>query len=163
MDRFWNRVKKTRGCWIWTGVISRRYGALKVNGRTHRAHRFSWVLRFGEIPEGLFVCHHCDNPVCVRPDHLFLGTPLDNMRDKIAKGRAVNLTGDAVSNPGESNPAAKLNFDQVKEIRRRYNQGGISQVKLGKLYGINQQSVSNIVRNQTWKKKERSYKPAAIR
>lgn len=89
LSRFWNRVNKSQdGCWEWTGSkIPTGYGHLMFHNIQTYAHRVSWTLCVGEIPEGLCVLHHCDNPCCVRPDHLFLGTMLDNMHDRDAKGR----------------------------------------------------------------------------
>lgn len=92
-ERFWSYVDTTGDCWEWTGgQIRMGYGHFKPGGQrgTVKAHRFSWQLAFGQIPDGLFVLHHCDNPPCVRPAHLFLGTHLDNMADKKAKGRIPN-------------------------------------------------------------------------
>ena len=82
------KVGKTDSCWEWTGAqFANGYGAFQVNGKTVRAHRFAWELAHGPIPEGIRVLHHCDNRLCCRPDHLFLGTDADNAADKIAKGR----------------------------------------------------------------------------
>lgn len=99
-DRFWNKVAKGDGCWEWQGALfTNGYGKINVGGypgkrkcyRTSAAHRVSWELHFGVITDGLHVCHRCDNRKCVRPDHLFLGTATDNMRDCAAKGRICTI------------------------------------------------------------------------
>ena len=94
-DRFWDKVDRSGDCWNWTGaLISTGYGHLSVGvGETKTqvlAHRLSYVWRYGPIPDGFYVCHRCDNPKCVRPEHLFLGNQTDNMRDMAAKGRHVS-------------------------------------------------------------------------
>lgn len=95
-ERFWEKVDKSGDCWVWTGALGGRgYGYIAkpggsaANPGAHMipAHRVSWEIANGQIPDGLLVCHHCDNPRCVRPDHMFLGTDLDNARDRERKGR----------------------------------------------------------------------------
>lgn len=93
-ERFWRYVVKTDGCWIWIGATaSFGYGRIQreggKQGKADRAHRVSWLLHYGEIPLGMWVLHQCDEPSCVRPDHLFLGTHTDNMLDMAAKGRST--------------------------------------------------------------------------
>lgn len=92
MPRFWEKVRRSKnGCWNWVGAVMRSRGGYGAFNRGNRkvisAHRFSWEVHNGSIPKGMFVCHHCDNPKCVRPNHLFLGTHKDNMSDATEKGR----------------------------------------------------------------------------
>src|SRR6185503_14952426 len=151
MDKFWNKVNKTKTCWIWMGTRNRSgYGKVKRRPKTYMAHRYVWEQINGTIPDGILVCHKCDNPPCVNPNHLFLGSPLENMRDKIRKGRFRGGRGPAVASPGESNGSAKLTKKQVDEIRRDYAKGNESQQKIAMRYGMSQQMISNIVRKESW-------------
>src|SRR5258708_1136501 len=85
---FWAKVEKSDACWLWRGARTKAdYGQIKINGKVFYAHRVSWFIHFGNIPDTLSVCHRCDNPPCIRPDHLFTGTARDNARDMIMKGR----------------------------------------------------------------------------
>jgi hypothetical protein len=147
MDRegFWSRVVPSRdGCWIWTGAKNTQgYGHLLFEGRWALAHRVAYGERVAAIPAGSCICHHCDVPACCNPAHLFLGTRADNNRDRAEKGRnGVHR--------GMSNPNRTVTADQVAEMRRRYQGGGITQAALAAEYGIRQPQVSRIVRGESW-------------
>lgn len=117
VDRFWKKVDQSGECWEWTAAHNAfGYGKIGIAKYrcTAKAHRVSWTMSNGRIPEGLFVCHRCDNPKCVRPDHLFLGTPLDNASDCAKKGRVRN---GQIS--GESHGRSVLSSDDVRSIRSR--------------------------------------------
>ena len=89
LERYWNKVGKTEDCWLWTAnKFKGGYGQYQFLGKPNGAHRISWIIHYGEIPKGMHVLHRCDNPPCVNPNHLFLGTHTDNMKDKAEKGRS---------------------------------------------------------------------------
>lgn len=143
-ERFWRNVRKSDGCWEWTAYRDGRgYGSIRSDGATWRAHRLSWVMAHGPILPGLFVCHRCDNPPCVNPVHLFLGTPADNMRDMDAKGRRVAM-------PGALNRHAKLTPAQVIEIRRRAANGERG-TALAAEFGISQPSAHMVIVRKNWR------------
>ena len=138
-------VLQPNECWPWIGCIGTGgYGRFGMHRTSWRAHRVAWELTNGPIPDGLCVLHHCDNPPCVNPAHLFLGTDADNVADMVAKGRQSAA-------PGERNGYAKLTADQVREIYARYHAGGILQRELADEYGINQTNVSSITRGKRWR------------
>jgi hypothetical protein len=142
-QRFWAKVQQTAGCWEWQGARHPHgYGKFTVD--RHRrgvfAHRFAYELTHGPIPPGMHVCHTCDNPPCVRPDHLELGTPADNMRDRDRKGRRKQGR--------QSTGARKLTPDQVQTIRARYAAGGVSQRALAAEYGCGQNTIGRMLRSE---------------
>jgi len=147
---FWTQVAKSEGCWLWTGTLDYHgYGRFKLQGKMQLAHRYAWTLKHGPVPDGMCVLHHCDNPPCNRPDHMFLGTQLDNIADRVAKERNRRGPGNTVGRPGETNPFSKLTNTQVLEIRRRYA-AGETQTALAPEFGIAQAHVSQIVLRQRW-------------
>jgi DNA-binding XRE family transcriptional regulator len=138
VERFWAKVKKSDGCWLWTASTQGKYGQFHVavgESRAH-AHRFSWELHFGGIPDGMYVCHKCDTPRCVRPDHLFLGTSADNTIDMCHKERSTR----------------KLNAAKAREILNKYRESPtITQEEVARQYGIDRSTVSLIVHGKLWK------------
>jgi hypothetical protein len=147
-ERFWKSVQKTSYCWLYQGKDG--YGKLLVEGKYVRAHRFSWKLHFGPIPDGLLVCHRCDNKICIRPDHLFLGTHADNAADKVSKGRQARS---GATNPqrGENHYNAKLTEEDVRQIRTFYALGNTSQTALGKQFGVGPTMIYKIVHGKKWR------------
>lgn len=170
--RFWPRVAFGDGCWNWTGKRNGGgYGVVNVEGKTPLAHRVAWSLVNGPVPEGQRVLHRCDNPSCVRPDHLFLGTQADNLADMRQKGRAKPGPGAkadqaAINRPrgddhwsrrnpelvrrGERHHKAKMTAEQVIELRRLSSEGW-SLARLAERFGIRISTASYIVRRETWR------------
>jgi hypothetical protein len=146
-SRFWSKVQITDGCWLWAGGKTRSgYGGFWLNNRTLPAHRVAWELTNGPIPEGLFACHKCDVRACVNPGHLFLGTQLDNMRDKLAKGRVGEC---APKNPakGARNHNAKITDAIALGIRAASG----SHRSIGERFGVSRSSVTLIRARKQWK------------
>lgn len=143
IDRFWPKVTKTDGCWLWTGARTHGgtgYGLIGSSGKRGPlvyAHRFSYLIHHGD-PTGFDVLHKCDNPRCVNPDHLFLGTAADNARDMVNKHRGT----------------AKLSLEQVREIRKLCNEtvkGKRARAKLAERFGVTYTAISYVVARKTFK------------
>lgn len=145
--RFWSYVTKTETCWLWNGNVRNGYGVLAIERRFRYTHRLAWQWTNGPIPDGLFVCHHCDVRLCVRPDHLFLGTNSDNMRDMESKGRGPDRTGS--KNKGERNGKAKLTADDVRAIRAE-RAAGVKCADVGRHFNISTYTVIDIMRGRLW-------------
>lgn len=153
-ERFWVRVNISddpKNCWEWAGSKTRYgYGEMKIGKKAHyRVHRFCWELHHGPIPKGMFICHHCDNPSCVNPEHLFLGTPLDNVQDKMRKGRHRIASFPRPS--GESHYKATLTWEQVREIRSLYTSSQNTLTELATMFDISIQSIFGIVNWLSWR------------
>ena len=154
--RFWRYVspEPTSGCWLWTGgcaygygvfgIPNGSYGVLREGNRMQsiRAHRMAWELWRGPVPENVQVLHKCDVKCCVNPDHLYLGSHADNMRDRDARGLTAK---------GEMLVRNVLTESDVREIRRRYCAGGLSQHVLANEFGVHQGTIHSVVRTKTWK------------
>lgn len=149
--RFWAKVNKTDGCWLWmAGKKLSGYGQLQMgtfrNPKQMSSHRLSWSLANGPIPPGMSVCHKCDVPSCVRPDHLFLGTQKQNLADMVKKGRHAR-----VAPKGEAHCHAKLTAANVLEARRLHKETGIGCNRLGRMFGVNFRTMNLVLARKTWK------------
>lgn len=158
-ERFLAKVNKTNTCWLWAAYKDKkgygRFSYKRADGvqRMITAHRVAYTLYKGHIPKDLFVCHTCDNPPCVNPDHLFLGTNDDNVKDKMKKGRHVAAgthCGKAAIS-GENNSQARLTELVIRKIRVTAKHSKTSYKALGKMYGVSFQQISDIVRCKRWK------------
>lgn len=153
--RFWSKVKVgySDECWIWQASLRPNgYGQFAPrHGTIWLAHRASWTITNGKIPDGMDVLHKCDNPPCVNPHHLFLGTQLDNTRDMIAKGRFFYHLHPDKHAKGENHGSAKLTEKQVLEIRQKYSTGNYTQKELAEHYGVFNTLISRITLRKIWK------------
>jgi hypothetical protein len=149
-ERFWPKVHKTDGCWFWTGSRDRKgYGRININYIPQLAHRIAWELACSPVPAGLFVLHKCDNPPCVRPDHLYVGTHIDNMRDARERRRMKTERFRASRQRGEARPHSKLTENQVREIRA-LREDGATMTSLAAHYGVAKNCIRNIVLRKRW-------------
>lgn len=138
------------GCWVWKkGCFDHKYGCIRVKDKMCLAHRISWVIFKGEIPEGLFVLHKCDVTRCINPEHLFLGTQQDNMDDMYRKGRQGKQVV-REDQRGKLNNMSKLKEEDVKEIKRLLNKGELTNQKIADRFHVSQSQISGIKNNKFW-------------
>ncbi len=151
-DRFWEKVdvQGSDDCWEWLGYKggSSGYGQIGVDGKTQYATHVLFKVRHGYWPpKGRTANHHCDNPGCLNPRHLYLGTQKSNMCDKVKRGRESHLNG---AQNGEQNGHAKLTMSQVKEIRKQAAKCGVTQKQLGHMFRVSRSTISAIVTGRNW-------------
>lgn len=145
IEKFWAKidVKGEDECWEWLAKKDRDgYGRITFNGKKDGCHRIAWMLKNGDIPKGLLACHTCDNPSCCNPSHLWIGTIKDNMQDRTKKGRTCR---------GENSGRSCLTEQKVEDIREKYESKRYTQEKLSKEYAVTTTTISDIVRNKTWR------------
>lgn len=145
-QRFWQRIIKNSSdeCWQWDGCKNAfGYGTIRAEGKTFLAHRFSFKLAHGKLPNGLCICHTCDNPECCNPKHLFAATHDDNMKDRKRKGHYRDIH-------GENHPRARLTKQDVNAIRTIFSAGNITKTELAKRYGVSITHIGYIISNKSW-------------
>lgn len=145
IDRFLRYVDDSDpdGCWPWIGPRHNAYGVLQIDYQFWLAHRLSFALHTGNLPDGAFICHHCDNPPCVQPLHLYAGDSATNVADMMSRGRGV-------APAGEQNGFSRITSEQVIAIRADWETGRYTQTELGRTYGVPQAHVSRIVLRRVW-------------
>lgn len=137
-----NHFKIKNGCWEWQLSLNGGYGQFAVAGKMYAAHRLAYEIYTKKaIPKNMCVCHTCDNPKCINPDHLFLGNSQDNIDDKVVKGRQAK---------GEKINTSKLTRKRILQIKEQYTKG-VNQVKLAEEHNVSQVQISSILRNKSWK------------
>ena len=144
LERFWEKVdRKSSGCWEWQAATDKDgYGIFTYQGKMYKTHRLSIILDGHDIPSGMMVCHHCDNPGCVNPDHLYIGDAWSNMADKVERGRAY-------CPQGEKHHHAKLTENDVRGVRAAVR-FGFNTKSVARIFGVRQEHVNKIVRGERW-------------
>lgn len=156
---FWERVNITSNCWLWIGHLNKKrggYGYFKSRGKIWRAHRLSYEIHYGSFDKSLDVCHKCDNPPCVNPNHLFLGTAKDNCQDTVRKGRTKRGSEHGLNvHPerrpwGERNGQSKLTVEAVIDIRNSYDKRKKSVEELSKKYNVSIFNIYKVISRKLW-------------
>lgn len=141
LSRIWDRVERTESCWLWQGATIRGYGCITSSGRVLYVHRIAWELTSGPIPDGGVVRHRCDVPLCVRPDHLEIGTQADNLRDAQVRGR---------TSKGEARSNHKVNDEDVR-VMRRMHAVGLNARQIAVWFPLSERTVRKILTGRNWR------------
>lgn len=158
-EHFWEKVNKNGTvpkscpelgkCWLWTGSKGKRgHGRIRVGKKGDFAHRVSFVIHYGSIPNGKMICHKCNVACCVNPKHLYIGNHKSNTEDSINAGTFVKSV---ILSNGEDNINAKLTNEKVIEIRKLYSKGNISQYELANRFGVTQPTINDVILNKIWR------------
>lgn len=156
IDRFWDKVDRqgTNECWEWTGAganCGKGYGRFWFNGALIQATHISLAIAGIDIPDGKITCHHCDNPGCVNPDHIFIGTYQDNMDDMWEKGRNVMPDTESANYVrAEESPSAKLDWEKVNFAREAYKNGEVTTYDLADMFGVARSTIYAVLHNKSW-------------
>lgn len=152
-ERFESKlVKRDSGCWEWTGRKNKGgYGAMVVNGKSLRAHRLAFQIYSKPLGDDQLACHHCDNPSCVNPDHLYAGTPQSNADDKVARGRCHRPKYGPEILPGETNAISKLSDDAVRKIRELHKSGSATNKHIAEIFEVSPSLISKVVNGHIWR------------
>lgn len=152
MERFWSKVEKTDTCWLWKASTRAGYGSFKLNGKVIFAHRFSYELANNGIDKDLMVCHKCDNPLCVNPDHLFLGTNSDNMKDCYSKGRMKLLNGIKFKKGDrpDNRVLSDLSVKEIKKLIINKKELKLTLQKIADIFNINVSTIKDIASGRSY-------------
>ena len=150
IERFWDKVSKSEGCWNW--IASKYpcgYGAINIRRKCFGAHRMSWLIHHGDIPDDCEVCHYCDDPSCVRPDHLYVATHAQNIKDMHSKGRGVYSPNFPPPPKGELNWKSRFKTEDILEMRS-LSERGVSQRNIAILFKTSHPVIGRIIRRESW-------------
>jgi plasmid maintenance system antidote protein VapI len=156
IKNFWkNVIIKNNSCWRWIGCSNKKTGRgqTAAGGVSCQAPRLAYFLEYGKFNKSLYVCHDCDNPNCVNPEHLFLGTSLENTKDRYIKGRGMK---------SEDSPTVKISMDIANSIRKDYLTGNFEQKNLCEKYGVSIKTISDVIRNKRWINPDYIYKKITV-